>query len=166
VVRHGCGYRTHRRDDSTRAGQRRGAQNETDLSAESAAADQDQPLDPFGELIGHLQGDATADKVPPRLATAIRSVDEQRRRTVLSNRIRDRCPGKLDTAVLNVAGRAAVTVRAIVGQLTRMRTELARYSDGLQSTLVVLANTSATQTLVPTALADFLATHSTIDVEL
>ena len=45
--------------------------------------------------------------------------------------------------------------RAIVGQLARMRTELARYSDGLQSTLVVLANTSATQTLVPIALADF-----------
>ena len=56
--------------------------------------------------------------------------------------------------------------RAIVGQLARMRTELARCSDGLQSTLVVLANTSATQTLVPTGLADFLATHSDIDVEL
>ena len=56
--------------------------------------------------------------------------------------------------------------RAIVGQLARMRTELARCSDGLQSPLVVLANTSATQTLVPTALADFLATHSNVDVEL
>ena len=56
--------------------------------------------------------------------------------------------------------------RAIVGQLARMRTELARCSDGLQSPLVVLANTSATQTLVPTALADFLATHSDVDVEL
>ena len=53
--------------------------------------------------------------------------------------------------------------RAIVGELARMRTELARSSDGLQSTLVVLANTSATQTLLPTALADFLATHSNID---
>jgi len=56
--------------------------------------------------------------------------------------------------------------RAIVGQLARMRAELARCSDGLQSTLVVLANTSATQTLVPTGLADFLATHPDIDVEL
>lgn len=56
--------------------------------------------------------------------------------------------------------------RAIVGQLARMRTELARYADGLQSTLVVLANTSATQTLMPTALPDFLAAHSDIDVEL
>jgi DNA-binding transcriptional LysR family regulator len=56
--------------------------------------------------------------------------------------------------------------RAIVGQLARMRTELARCSDGLQSTLVVLANTSATQTLVPTALANFLAAHSNIDIEL
>ena len=40
--------------------------------------------------------------------------------------------------------------RAIVGQLARMRTELARAADGLQSPLVVLANTSATQTLLPT----------------
>jgi DNA-binding transcriptional LysR family regulator len=43
---------------------------------------------------------------------------------------------------------------------------LDRCSDGLQSTLVVLANTSASQTLVPTALADSLATHSDVDVEL
>jgi DNA-binding transcriptional LysR family regulator len=56
--------------------------------------------------------------------------------------------------------------RAIVGQLARMRTELARAADGLQPTLVVLANTSATQTLLPTGLADFLATHSDVDVEL
>src|ERR1700754_1360314 len=56
--------------------------------------------------------------------------------------------------------------RAIVGQLAGMRTELARAADGLQPTLVVLANTSATQTLLPTGLADFLATHSDIDVEL
>jgi DNA-binding transcriptional LysR family regulator len=56
--------------------------------------------------------------------------------------------------------------RAIVGQLARMRTELARCSDGLQSTLVVLANTSATQTLLPTAAANFLAAHSNIDIEL
>ena len=41
-----------------------------------------------------------------------------------------------------------------------------RCSDGLQSTLVVLAKTSATQTLLPTALADFLATDSDVDVEL
>jgi DNA-binding transcriptional LysR family regulator len=56
--------------------------------------------------------------------------------------------------------------RSIVGQLARMRTELARCSDELQSTLVVLGNTSATQTLLPTGLADFLATHSDIDIEL
>jgi DNA-binding transcriptional LysR family regulator len=47
-----------------------------------------------------------------------------------------------------------------------MRTELARCSDGLQSTLMVLANTSATQILLPTAVANFLAAHSTIDSEL
>jgi DNA-binding transcriptional LysR family regulator len=56
--------------------------------------------------------------------------------------------------------------RAIVGQLAGMRTELARAADGLQPTLVVLANTSATQTLLPTGLADFLATHSDIDIDL
>lgn len=56
--------------------------------------------------------------------------------------------------------------RAIVGQLARMRTELARCADGQQSMLVVLANTSATQTLVPTALGDFLANHPDIDIEL
>ena len=48
----------------------------------------------------------------------------------------------------------------------RMRTELARCSDGLQSTLVVLANTSATQALLPTAVANLLAAHSNIDIEL
>ena len=56
--------------------------------------------------------------------------------------------------------------RAIVGQLARMRTEPARAADGLQPTLVVLANTSATETLLPTGLAEFLATHSDVDVEL
>ncbi|MGV9796641.1 LysR family transcriptional regulator [Mycobacterium sp. NPDC003449] len=56
--------------------------------------------------------------------------------------------------------------RAIVGQLARMRSELARCSDGLQSILVVLANTSATQTLVSTGLADFLATHSDVDIDI
>jgi molybdate transport repressor ModE-like protein len=56
--------------------------------------------------------------------------------------------------------------RAIVGQLAHMRTELARAADGLQSPLVVLANTSATQTLLPTGLAEFLATHPDVDVEL
>lgn len=59
-----------------------------------------------------------------------------------------------------------VHARAIVGQLARMRAELARCSDGLQSALVVLANTSATQTLVTTALADFLVAHSSVDIEL
>jgi DNA-binding transcriptional LysR family regulator len=47
-----------------------------------------------------------------------------------------------------------------------MRTELARCSDGLKSTLVVLANTSATQTLVPAAAAEFLAAHPDVDLEL
>lgn len=56
--------------------------------------------------------------------------------------------------------------RAIIGQLERMRTELARAAESLHSTLVVLANTSATQTLLPTGLADFLATHSDVDIDL
>lgn len=56
--------------------------------------------------------------------------------------------------------------RAIVGQLARMRTELARSADESQAPLVVLANTSGTHTLMPTALADFLAGHPSVDVEL
>lgn len=56
--------------------------------------------------------------------------------------------------------------RAIVGQLGRMRGELARCSDGLQPALTVLANTSATHTLLPTAVANFLSAHSDVDIEL
>jgi DNA-binding transcriptional LysR family regulator len=55
--------------------------------------------------------------------------------------------------------------RAVVGQLARMRSELSRFSDGLRSTLVVSANTSATETLV-SPLVDFLADHPDVDVEL
>jgi DNA-binding transcriptional LysR family regulator len=56
--------------------------------------------------------------------------------------------------------------RTIVGQLARMRTELASYSDGLAPALVVQGNTSATQTLLPATVADFLATHPDVDLEL
>jgi molybdate transport repressor ModE-like protein len=43
--------------------------------------------------------------------------------------------------------------RAIVAEFGRMRAELTRCSDGLRATLVVLANTSACETLLP-ALSD------------
>jgi DNA-binding transcriptional LysR family regulator len=56
--------------------------------------------------------------------------------------------------------------REVVGQIARMRSELARYSDGLRSTLVILANTSATETLVPSVMVDFMADHPDIDLEL
>jgi DNA-binding transcriptional LysR family regulator len=56
--------------------------------------------------------------------------------------------------------------RAIVAQMGRMKTELGRYSDGLRATLLVLANTSATDTLMPAAMADFLITHPDIDIDL
>ena len=69
------------------------------------------------------------------------------------------------------ADRAHLSLASASTRITAMEKALGaklldRCSDGLQSTLVVLANTSATQTLVPTALADFLATHSDVDVEL
>ena len=69
------------------------------------------------------------------------------------------------------AERAHLSLASASTRITAMEKALGaklldRCSDGLQSTLVVLANTSATQTLVPTALADFLATHSDVDVEL
>ncbi|MFF4129701.1 LysR family transcriptional regulator [Microbispora rosea] len=56
--------------------------------------------------------------------------------------------------------------REVVGQVARMRSELARYSDGLRSTLVILANTSATETLVSSVLVDFMADNPDIDLEL
>jgi DNA-binding transcriptional LysR family regulator len=56
--------------------------------------------------------------------------------------------------------------RAIVAQVGRMRGELTRYSDGLRATLLVLANTSATETLMPTAMAHFLTIHPDVDIDL
>ena len=56
--------------------------------------------------------------------------------------------------------------REVVGQIARMRSELARYSDGLRSALVILANTSATETLVSSVMVDFMADNPDIDLEL
>ncbi|MEU7913254.1 LysR family transcriptional regulator [Microbispora bryophytorum] len=56
--------------------------------------------------------------------------------------------------------------REVVGQIARMRSELSRYSDGLRSTLVISANTSATETLVSSVIVDFLADNPDIDLEL
>lgn len=56
--------------------------------------------------------------------------------------------------------------RVVVEQLSRMRTELAHYSDGIRASLVLLANTSATETLLPGILVNFMAAHSDIDVEI
>lgn len=56
--------------------------------------------------------------------------------------------------------------RAIVAEHGRMRAELTRCSDGLRATLVVLANTSACETLLPVVMAEFLSSHTDIDVDL
>jgi molybdate transport repressor ModE-like protein len=56
--------------------------------------------------------------------------------------------------------------RAIVAEYGRMRAELTRLSDGLRATLVVLANTSACETLLPVVMAEFLSSHTDIDVDL
>ena len=58
------------------------------------------------------------------------------------------------------AERAHLSLASASARITAMEKALGaklldRCSDGLQPPLVVLANTSATQTLVPTALADF-----------
>jgi DNA-binding transcriptional LysR family regulator len=56
--------------------------------------------------------------------------------------------------------------REVVGQIARMRSELSRYSDGLRPTLVISANTSATETLVSSVIVDFMADNPDIDLEL
>ncbi|GAA5152669.1 LysR substrate-binding domain-containing protein [Pseudonocardia eucalypti] len=55
--------------------------------------------------------------------------------------------------------------RTVVRQWTRMRAELARLADGARNSLPLPANTSAIETLLPTALAEFLAEHPDIDVQ-
>jgi len=56
--------------------------------------------------------------------------------------------------------------RQVSEQIARMRSELSRYSDGLRSTLVISANTSATETLVSSVIVDFMADNPDIDLEL
>ncbi|MCJ2101855.1 LysR substrate-binding domain-containing protein [Methylobacterium sp. E-046] len=68
---------------------------------------------------------------------------------------------------LTPAGRAvAHHARVVVGQLERMRGELRQYAGGLRGHVRVLANTAALTEFLPDALADFLAIHPSIDVDL
>jgi DNA-binding transcriptional LysR family regulator len=56
--------------------------------------------------------------------------------------------------------------RLILGQMTRMRSELGEYAKGLRAVIRVLANTAATTELLPERLAAWMASHPQIDVEL
>jgi DNA-binding transcriptional LysR family regulator len=56
--------------------------------------------------------------------------------------------------------------RLIVERLARMESELARFADGQPSTLVFLANTSATETFAAAAVTEYMRDQTDIDVEL
>ncbi|MDR3436594.1 LysR family transcriptional regulator [Telmatospirillum sp.] len=56
--------------------------------------------------------------------------------------------------------------RLILGQMTRMRSELGEYAKGLRAVIRVLANTAATTEFLPERLATWMATHPQIDVKL
>lgn len=56
--------------------------------------------------------------------------------------------------------------RLILGQMTRMRGELADYAKGLRAVIRVLANTATITEFLPGRLAPWMARHPQIDVEL
>jgi DNA-binding transcriptional LysR family regulator len=56
--------------------------------------------------------------------------------------------------------------RVVINQISRMRTELADYADGIRVNIALMANTSATETLFPAVITEFLKAHPEIDVEI
>lgn len=56
--------------------------------------------------------------------------------------------------------------RIVIDQFSRMQTELAYYSDLAQSNLILMANTSATETLFPNIIVDFMKAHPEVDLEI
>lgn len=56
--------------------------------------------------------------------------------------------------------------RTVIGQLTRMRGDLAAFADGMHADVTLLANTAAASTFLPDALIRFLAEHPDTDVAL
>lgn len=56
--------------------------------------------------------------------------------------------------------------RRLLTEAAQMEAELTRFADGLPSTLVVLANTSATEAFAAAAVTGFIELHPEIDVEV
>lgn len=56
--------------------------------------------------------------------------------------------------------------RLILGQITRMRSELGEYAKGLRASIRLLTNTAAMTELLPERLAAWMASHPQIDVAL
>ena len=56
--------------------------------------------------------------------------------------------------------------RRLLTEAARMEAELTRFADGLPSTLVVLANTSATESFASAAVTEFMRLNPGIDVEV
>lgn len=68
---------------------------------------------------------------------------------------------------LTPAGRALLHhARLVLQQIERMRGELADYGQGLRGHVRLLSNTAALTEFLPEALAEFLAAHPHIDVDL
>ena len=68
---------------------------------------------------------------------------------------------------LTPAGRALVHhAQVILQQLERMRGELGKYAHGLKGHVRLLSNTIAATEFLPAALADFLARHPNVDIDL
>ncbi len=65
------------------------------------------------------------------------------------------------------AGQALVHhAKLMLHQLERMRGELGDYAKGLKGHVRLLANTAAVTEFLPAALADFLAAHPSVDIDL
>jgi DNA-binding transcriptional LysR family regulator len=54
--------------------------------------------------------------------------------------------------------------RQVLAELARMDAELTPFADGMPSAVVVMANTSATETFAPAAATEFLKRHPGIDI--
>ena len=68
---------------------------------------------------------------------------------------------------LTPAGHALVHhAQVVLQQLERMRGELGKYAHGLKGHVRLLSNTIAATEFLPAALADFLARHPNVDIDL
>ncbi len=109
-------------------------------------------------------GSITAGAVRSGLALAsasarVRGMEEQAGVALLERDRRGVRPTPAGRALLHHA-------RAVMGQVERMRGELGEYAHGLKGHVRLLANTAAMAEHLPEALAAFLATNPSVDVDL